>query len=64
MRNKFNLAGKISAVNEIARTYDIFYNDGRSDFNVPESDIRAPPTGKYMYFMLCLNIMLIDSYVF
>ena len=46
VRNKFNLAGKILAVNETTRSYDILYNDGRSDLSIPESDIRFPPRGK------------------
>ena len=46
VRNKFNLAGKILAVNDTTRSYDILYNDGRSDLGIPESDIRFPPRGK------------------
>ena len=46
VRNIHNLRGKISAVHKDSRTYDVLYNDGRDDSNIPECDILPPPKGK------------------
>ena len=57
VRNIYNLRGKVSAVHEDSRTYDVVYNDGRNDFNIHECDILPTPTGKQQFFKVYSNIL-------
>ena len=40
--NKYKLAGRITAVYESTRTYDVLYNDSRTDENIPEFYFSTP----------------------
>lgn len=50
IRNIHNFGGTVTSLDNIARTYDVLYRDGRTDLGLSETFLRSP--GKLCYFTM------------